>query len=277
MALNLSWRGHAAILACVTAGCAAPRAAAPSSLEPAFKPVVSPDSPVLDQRGAPVLEQYRTRLVSGCFANAACLDSSNAASESPARTRVRALDLSSTARAPLQTLALVAADRAVHVIAPKILEAAGRLRDAQRLANLPRVTSASAAGLALRVLESCIDARAAERAERADTARAWRLELGSQWATALPPEATREERVALALRWLSGALMVDPPAPCAPPGSELDCATPAHEGSLERAILSTLDALDIATRAGLAEADAESLAIGTLSELVETARHLHAP
>jgi hypothetical protein len=168
-----------------------------------LEPVVSPDSPVLDHGASPVLAHYQARLMRACFGKtAACLDASQAASEPPVRTRSRELDLSSTGRAPVQALALVAADRAAHAIAPKILEAAGRHRDVQRMADLPRVTSAAEARLALRALESCIDTRAAERAASADSARAWPFELGSQWPTRLPPEATREERVALALRSL---------------------------------------------------------------------------
>jgi hypothetical protein len=181
----------------------------------------------------------------------------------------------------METLALVSANRAAHVLAPRILNAAGRPDDARRLADLPRLTTVAEAHAAMQILVSFVDEDAAFRAAWASVSgEDWGDEMGgnTQWrrprhARPDPSTPRKADLSALALQTLARSLDLVP-APCGPSTGELelDCVTPSRETALANAIVATVEALELATRAGLDRGEAEQLAIDTFTELVVTAR-----
>jgi hypothetical protein len=183
----------------------------------------------------------------------------------PTSTRARAVDLSSTPPAPLAALALVAADHAAHVLAPRILDLAGRRGAARRMTQLPPITSVLEARKGSEVFARSIDEGAALEAWQRWRSDDWREELGStNGSRPAQSDPTKLQLLELALSTLNHALRLEPEAPY------LDYAPPPVEEQLTRAILSTIDALEIATSANLEKDEAEKLAMETFMLLVAT-------
>jgi len=257
-------------------GCAnVPRVASPAPPTESFKPIVSPDSPLLDRTSMGVLLQFRASIAGlnapGLLDPASQLElAAQNERDAACVRRINDVDLEGTGHADERATWLVAADRATRRILPLALDAAHPARAATLRAMAP-IDSQVRAETVVATLGGWEDAKSAERV--AAHRGWWPSQWSSQWGPKNPPEASLADYAEHAIVAAQGTFVLPRAPTCvSSDGTPLDCAEPTAE-DIQRDAESALAVLaEDAMEAGAPHARVYEELCATFEAMVTSAR-----